>query len=358
MARGDIGIAQAQVAAQLGLRRVAREVARAVDVAVADPVRQRDAPGPAAAQRGGGGLRRDGAAVVGRGQRHRRVVVQVAGERQEAHAQGLLQQQRAESGRVDVEVGLDAAPVLRVQCADRAVLGLLDPRHRALEVAHAAPGGPIAQELADQHRVEVVAVVDAERELVGRQRRQPSLRQRGIEEIAVWMRPHVGIAPAQHGVEEVGRRAAVVEVVLERMVVGGEAGARRPAARFDRGLVGGVAARHPFRFGDAQHVEEGAQLRRRALAHADDADLRRLEHGQLQRPAGPALRHQAGRHPAGGATAQHDDAQRLPGLGALHRHRTPDRSPAGDGSAATRGAVATGGSDGRAGVRTAAGAGL
>src|SRR5437763_14842043 len=72
---------------------------------------------------------------------------------------------------------------------------------------------------------------------------------------------------------EIGRER--VEVTFVARLVG-------PAGEFDARFVGSVAARHPLRLGDAELIEEGLELRRRAFTDSDDSDRRRFD----QRDAG------------------------------------------------------------------------
>ena len=141
------------------------------------------------------------------------------------------------------------------------------------------------------------------------QRRQLALRQHAGEEEAVRMAVDVGATATDHAVVEERRRRALVDLVRERVKVVLKAGASGPAMKTDASLVGGIAARHPIRFGDAEAVEESLQLRCRTLADANDADVGRFQHRDRHRAIRPAFCHQARCHPAGGAAAENDDAQ-------------------------------------------------
>ena len=81
----------------------------------------------------------------------------------------------------------------------------------------------------------------------------------------------------------------------------------RPVDELDAQLERGLGLGHELALVDADALVEEADVRQRGLAHADDADLARLdqmdvalfrpEHGSESR----------GRHPAGGATADDHD---------------------------------------------------
>src|SRR5579875_1538511 len=83
-----------------------------------------------------------------------------------------------------------------------------------------------------------------------------------------------GAVQARMHVVDERRHRHVVQHGREGVEVTFEAGPRGPALEADAGLVGGMAGRHPFRFLDAEALEEPAQPRRGAFAHADHADLR------------------------------------------------------------------------------------
>ena len=101
---------QAEVASQLAFGFLRRAERGAVHVAVAEAVRERDFPRPAVAHRGGYRLRGD-RLTHRRGHRHRRIVEQVIGVRDERRSQRLLDQQARESAAIDEEVRGDGLAV-------------------------------------------------------------------------------------------------------------------------------------------------------------------------------------------------------------------------------------------------------
>jgi hypothetical protein len=86
-------------------------------VADTAPVGQADVPDPAAALRGGGGLRGDRAVLerIGDLQRQRAVVEQHVLLVQEGNLEMLTQQQRAHAGAIDEQVAREQAVRLRAQ---------------------------------------------------------------------------------------------------------------------------------------------------------------------------------------------------------------------------------------------------
>mmetsp|Transcript_23365 Transcript_23365/g.55532 ORF Transcript_23365/g.55532 Transcript_23365/m.55532 type:complete len:559 (-) Transcript_23365:2099-3775(-) len=305
-----VRVQQAQVAPQLGLGLVGRAVGAAVDIAVAAARGQRDLPRPAMAQRGGHGLRGDRAVQRCR-HRDRRVIEEVLGKRDERRAQGLADQQRRKAGAVDEEVGGQGLPVVKQQAGDVARFVQLDPVDMALQVADAPFDGFASEELPEQGRIEVIAIPDVERKVGPRARASSLAGEGGRDEEAVRVGVHVGaVEPRMHVVHE-RVHGHVVQHRRERMEVALEARPGGPAFEGDAGLVGGVAGGHPFRLLNAQPIEETAQPGRRTLANADDADLRRLQHADLQTwPVGGGGQHQR-RHPAGGTAT--DDTDMLDG---------------------------------------------
>ena len=81
----------------------------------------------------------------------------------------------------------------------------------------------------------------------------------------------------------------------------------RPVDELDAELERGLGLGHELALVDADALVEEADVRHRRLAHADDADLARLDEPD------PALRwpehrgESGGRHPAGGTTTDDDD---------------------------------------------------
>ena len=299
--------------AQFGLGSLVGEVTRGIDVAVAHPRGQRDAPAPAGFHGHGLGLRQI-ARVALRRHDDGAVGEEVAVERQELGAQRAFRDQRAKARAVDEQVARDSLPALADQRGDVAAVGKLDLGHLCLAVDDAARRRPVAQEGAELVGVEVVAVAGREGETGGGVRALALARQPRGEEPVVGQRRHIEPAPRQHGV--VGEAGFGVQVhrAGERVEVACEPRPLAPAGKADAELEGGVAGRHPFGLGDAEMVEQCLQLRGRALAHADDADLRAFNDGDR---SAPAMVQQAGGDPARAAAAQHDDGGWFPSA-----HRT------------------------------------
>ena len=204
----------------------------------------------------------------------RRVVEQVLREADERRLQRLRDQQSREARAVDEQVAADGGTLPSAQRGDGAMLievGLSDMRR---EMADAALQRLFVQELTQQHGIEVIAVPDVEREVLGGLRCKMLGGEPRRDEEAVRMRVHVGAVDARIGVVHELRHGQVVEHGRERMKVALEARLGRPAVEGDAALVGGVALGHPFGFFYSQAVEEAAQPGRRTLADADDADRR------------------------------------------------------------------------------------
>ncbi len=305
--RRHVRVEQAQVRAQLGLGGIGGAVRAAVDVAVAIARGQRDLPRPAVAHRRGHGLRLDGAVAQRRGHGDRRVVEQVLRERHVGRLQRLADQQRGEAGAVDEEVGVERVAALELERRDVAALVQLGRVHVARHVHDAALQRLLVQEGPEQAGIEVVAVADVEREMARRLRCLAAHGEPLRQEEAIGMRMHVGIVQARVDVAQELRHRQVVQRRRERMEVALEARTRRPAIERDAALVGRVAGRHPLGLRDAQALEERAQPGCRALAHADDADHRRLQHRHLQSLAELRVGQQQRRHPARGAAADDGD---------------------------------------------------
>lgn len=316
-------VADAEMRAQIALGFVARAIARGVDIAVARPAGQRNVPHPAVAERGRA-RRGGGAARIGRGRHyHRAVVEEVFAERAEGHAERGLVDRRAEPAGVDEQVARDPLAALGEEVRDRS-LGDRDLDDAALEMDHALPDRVIAQEGADQMRIEMIAVGRPERKMFGRDRRPPRRREPRRQEEAIGMRPDVLPVPPPPRRIEKGGRGVEIERPGKGMEIAFEARPVRPAVKGDAVLVGGVARRHPFGFGDAERLEECLQLRRRAFADTDDADVGAFDHRHL-RATRPGVGEQVRRHPPRRPAAEDDDPAR-PRPGLRHRSSQPRMS--------------------------------
>ena len=185
---------------------------------------------------------------------------------------------------------------------------------------HPARARDLAQILPDQHRVKMIAIAAVERE-VGRCQRRPALvGQAGRNEEAIGMRGNIDPVPPRPRIGEQIARSMNVEVAWERVEIALEPGHVGPAVERNPDLVRGVAARHPFGFGDPDLVEECLQLRGRSLADADDPDVARFDQRHLGPDRAPALLEQARRHPARRAAAKDANSSR-----ARHRQRAAMR---------------------------------
>ena len=81
-----------------------------------------------------------------------------------------------------------------------------------------------------------------------------------------------------------------------------------PVDELDAELERAAHRAHELDFVDAQRFIEGAQVRHRGFADADDADVFRLDELNRAAAALERVREAGRRHPAGGATTHDDDA--------------------------------------------------
>ncbi len=108
-----------------------------IDIAVADPALQRDAPLPTRLERGRAGIRRHRSAAFAR-HRHRAIARQDIAPVDIGRAQRLSDQQGAEAGAIDEQVALDPAAVVQFQRGDIAALAVqFDVFDRRIDMAHA-----------------------------------------------------------------------------------------------------------------------------------------------------------------------------------------------------------------------------
>ena len=149
-----------QIGQQCAVGLVVGNVGRRVDIAIADPVLQRDAPLPARFTRRGPRVGREGLDTLARhGQSP--VAGQPVGPVLIAGLQRLLDQQAAEAGTVDEELALDGLPALQLDRADEAAFRILvNLDDLALLALHAAFLGEATQILGIEMRIEMEGVGD------------------------------------------------------------------------------------------------------------------------------------------------------------------------------------------------------
>ena len=152
---GRVRIEQSQVFAQLLLRLIRRAELRAVDIAIAEALGERNLPRPAVLHGGGDGLRRHGVADR---RRHgdRRVVEQILREADVGRLQRLRDQQSREARAVDEQVGGDASALPGAHRGDGALLIEVGVGHvrglianAALRALSCAGTGPAARRRSD-----------------------------------------------------------------------------------------------------------------------------------------------------------------------------------------------------------------
>src|SRR5579871_5285767 len=102
----------------------------------------------------------------------------------------------------------------------------------------------------------------------------------------------------------------MVDVGREWMEVAFESWLVRPADKFNPGLIGRIALRHPFGFRYSERVEESLELRRRTFADADDSDRRRFDERYFCSVVAPPAVQQVRSHPPGRASAEDEDGPR------------------------------------------------
>ena len=313
----DFAVAgEAEVGQQFDGGGVRIDVARRIDIAIAGAVGQRDVPRPAGPERGrtgahAGAFRRD------RGREDDRAVVeQVGGEGQVRLAKRAFDDHRAKAAGVDEQVCAETAAIVGDERLDVPPGGQRDLGDCRVEVGHAAASRNLAQVSADEVRVEMIAVAGEEGEIRRGQRCEAIAGEQGGDVEAVGVRDDVMSVAAGVCVEDELQGGVAIELGRERVEITLEPGTVGPAFERDPGLVGGVAARHPFGLGDPEIVEKGLELRSRPLPYPDDADVARFDQGNLGPVRPPMMLEQASRHPPGGSPAKDGDGRRP-----LHRPR-------------------------------------
>ncbi len=290
---------------QLALGLIRGAEGRAVDIAVAESMGQRNLPRPAVLHGRRDGLGRH--RVTDRGwQCHCGIVEQVLSETHERGFQGLRDQQSRKARAVDEKIRCQALALPRADRCDRTLLIEVCTRHVGHYVMHAALDRLAAQELPEQHGIEVIAVPDVEREVFGRLRRQRAGRQASSDEEAVRVRVHRRAVHARIDVVHELSHRQVVEHRCERVEIAVESGLGRPTRECDAALIGGMTFRHPLRLFDTEAVEEPAQPGSRAFADANRRHGGRLHERHFHSKRNEGARQRQRRHPAG-RSAAHDE---------------------------------------------------
>jgi hypothetical protein len=178
----------------------------------------------------------------------------------------------------------------------------------ALLAHHAARLGVLAQELRIEAGVEVEGVGDVrKRRVAGVDRtHEPAPRRRGrLQRIGLQPVRVAGLVEAlPEGVE--GDALHVDAERPEGVEIGLADGA--PVDELDAQLEDALGLADEVVLVEAEHGVEQADLRDRRLAHADDADLLGLDQGDGRVVRPEDLGHGRGRHPAGRAAADDEDA--------------------------------------------------
>ena len=165
----------------------------------------------------------------------------------------------------------------------------------------------------------MVAITHLEREVRRGNRGEALLCEFPLDEKLARVAVEVDALAAQETVVEKGRHDQLVGLAQERVEILLEARPGGPAAERNADLVRGVAARHPVALLGADELEELLQRRRRALAHADDADVGRFDQRDVDVLVAPVQGKQVGGDPAGGAAAENDNALHADALANVSR---------------------------------------
>jgi hypothetical protein len=290
-------------------RLVVGDVRRAVDVAVAHAVLQRDVPLPARAARGRAGDRLAVRSEPAR-DRHRAVVGQPLAPVDERHPERLPEQQRAEPRAVDEQLALDPLAVVERERGDEAALGmLLDFGDPPLDAPHPALLGIAPQEPGVEPGVELERIAELGQRrfrLLGRRVQElVRLRRHRRDRVLVERRAVPREPPLEPVMVELDPHH-VEPVESERVDVA--VPDPRPVDELDAELVGRMRLAHELHLVEPEHRVEQHDLRDRRLAHADGAD--RLALDQLDRDSrqrADDLAQCRRRHPPRCAAADDDD---------------------------------------------------
>ena len=106
---------------------------------------------------------------------------------------------------------------------------------------------------------------------------------------------------------EKARNREFVGLAHEWMKILVESGFGRPVPERNADFVGGIASCHPVTFLYTDNIQKVFEWWRRALAYADDANIRRFHQRDIEASVLPVLRYQIGGNPSGGAATEDHD---------------------------------------------------
>ena len=245
-----------------------------MDIAIAGPVLQRDAPLPACRLRGRAGVRRH-LTDLGAGNRDRAIARKPMSPVVIAGAQRFFDQQAAKPAAIDEELAGDLASVIEFDRRDISVFAVkANIADAPFDAGDAARFGIFPQELRIKPRVEMIVVVECRLDLppilngmreLSRLRHRPRHRE-------IIDRP--GDAPREmlaHPEMIEGHEVELRAVLAERMKI--SLADPAPVDELDSQLVGAARFAHECRLVDPEPVVEEPDRRDRRLADADGADL-------------------------------------------------------------------------------------
>ena len=305
-----------EVAQQRSDRLVFAHEIAAVDHAVAGAVLQRNSPLPAGGTRGGSRVRRGIAdAVAGNGDRT--VAGQPVAPVLVTGLERLFDQQPAEAGAIDEEVAGDAATVFHYHSAHESRFRHpFHVDHLSFHPLDTQAFGECAKVAGVQRRIEVIGIRDVgerrrRRYVVGAGQEPVFARRERLQLIGADI-THV-LACHQQAQPVVMERGGAGIVADRSEAVHIAVADARPVAELDAELEGALRGTHELGLIQPECLRvERSDVRHGRFADADDADLVRLHQPHLA--ASVQMPDQCRRrHPAGGATAHHDDlANRIP----------------------------------------------